>query len=92
MARPGAGSQKGKPPPSVSVWGPRLAMRTKASRRPDGHSTARSASRDLPRPKVGQGLLVDAKLEPVASRYLGDPEAVKARAEAVARQAEKKPA
>ena len=35
---------------------------------------------------------LDAKLEPVASRYLGDPEAVKARAEAVARQAEKKPA
>jgi len=33
---------------------------------------------------------LDAKLAPVASRYLGDPEAVKARAEAVARQAEKK--
>jgi 2,3-bisphosphoglycerate-dependent phosphoglycerate mutase len=33
---------------------------------------------------------LDAKLAPVSSRYLGDPEAVKARAEAVARQAEKK--
>ncbi len=33
---------------------------------------------------------LDAKLTPLSSRYLGDPEAVKARAEAVARQAEKK--
>ena len=33
---------------------------------------------------------LDAKLAPVSSRYLGDPEAVKARAEAVARQTEKK--
>ena len=33
---------------------------------------------------------VDESLQPLASRYLGDPEAVKARAEAVARQAEKK--
>jgi 2,3-bisphosphoglycerate-dependent phosphoglycerate mutase len=33
---------------------------------------------------------LDAKLAPVSSRYLGDPEAVKARAEAVARQTERK--
>jgi 2,3-bisphosphoglycerate-dependent phosphoglycerate mutase len=33
---------------------------------------------------------LDAKLTPLSSRYLGDAEAVKARAEAVARQAEKK--
>jgi 2,3-bisphosphoglycerate-dependent phosphoglycerate mutase len=33
---------------------------------------------------------LDAKLAPLSSRYLGDPEAVKARAEAVARQTEKK--
>ena len=33
---------------------------------------------------------LDAKLAPVSSRYLGDPEAVKARAEAVARQTDKK--
>ena len=33
---------------------------------------------------------LDAKLQPVSSRYLGDAEAVKARAEAVARQAEAK--
>jgi 2,3-bisphosphoglycerate-dependent phosphoglycerate mutase len=33
---------------------------------------------------------LDAKLTPVASRYLGDPEAVKARAEAVAKQTEVK--
>ncbi len=33
---------------------------------------------------------LDESLQPLASRYLGDPEAVKARAEAVARQAEKK--
>ncbi|MFO1406959.1 MAG: 2,3-diphosphoglycerate-dependent phosphoglycerate mutase [Steroidobacteraceae bacterium] len=33
---------------------------------------------------------LDAALQPVSSRYLGDPEAVKARAEAVARQAERK--
>jgi len=33
---------------------------------------------------------LDAKLVPVASRYLGDPEAVKARAEAVAKQTERK--
>jgi len=33
---------------------------------------------------------LDADLKPISSRYLGDAEAVKARAEAVARQAEKK--
>jgi 2,3-bisphosphoglycerate-dependent phosphoglycerate mutase len=33
---------------------------------------------------------LDVGLKPLARRYLGDPEAVKARAEAVARQAEKK--
>jgi 2,3-bisphosphoglycerate-dependent phosphoglycerate mutase len=33
---------------------------------------------------------LDAKLKPVSSRYLGDAEAVRARAEAVARQTEKK--
>jgi 2,3-bisphosphoglycerate-dependent phosphoglycerate mutase len=33
---------------------------------------------------------LDAKLVPLSSRYLGDPEAVKARAEAVAKQAEQK--
>ncbi len=33
---------------------------------------------------------LDAQLKPVSSRYLGDAEAVKARAEAVAKQAEKK--
>jgi 2,3-bisphosphoglycerate-dependent phosphoglycerate mutase len=33
---------------------------------------------------------LDARLEPVSSRYLGDAAAVKARAEAVARQAEQK--
>jgi 2,3-bisphosphoglycerate-dependent phosphoglycerate mutase len=33
---------------------------------------------------------LDAKLTPVSSRYLGDPEAIKARAEAVAKQTEKK--
>lgn len=34
---------------------------------------------------------LDARLAPVASRYLGDAEAIKARAEAVARQTEAKP-
>ncbi|MFO1393606.1 MAG: 2,3-diphosphoglycerate-dependent phosphoglycerate mutase [Steroidobacteraceae bacterium] len=33
---------------------------------------------------------LDSHMQPTASRYLGDPEAVKARAEAVARQTEKK--
>jgi 2,3-bisphosphoglycerate-dependent phosphoglycerate mutase len=33
---------------------------------------------------------LDSNLRPRSSRYLGDAEAVKARAEAVARQAEKK--
>jgi 2,3-bisphosphoglycerate-dependent phosphoglycerate mutase len=33
---------------------------------------------------------LDSHMSPVSSRYLGDPEAVKARAEAVARQAERK--
>jgi len=33
---------------------------------------------------------LDSQLQPVSSRYLGDPEAVKARAEAVARQTESK--
>jgi 2,3-bisphosphoglycerate-dependent phosphoglycerate mutase len=34
--------------------------------------------------------VLDDQLKPVTSRYLGDAEAIKARAEAVARQAEKK--
>ena len=33
---------------------------------------------------------LDSKLQPISSRYLGDAEAVKARAEAVARQTETK--
>jgi 2,3-bisphosphoglycerate-dependent phosphoglycerate mutase len=33
---------------------------------------------------------LDAGLAPISRRYLGDPEAVKARAEAVARQTERK--
>ena len=33
---------------------------------------------------------LDASLRPLSSRYLGDAEAIKARAEAVARQTEKK--
>ena len=33
---------------------------------------------------------LDESMQPLGSRYLGDPEAVKARAEAVARQAERK--
>ena len=33
---------------------------------------------------------LDSRLKPVSSRYLGDPEAIKARAQAVARQAERK--
>jgi 2,3-bisphosphoglycerate-dependent phosphoglycerate mutase len=33
---------------------------------------------------------LDSKLQPIASRYLGDADAIKARAEAVARQAEAK--
>ena len=33
---------------------------------------------------------LDSRLKPVSSRYLGDPEAIKARAEAVARQTERK--
>jgi hypothetical protein len=32
---------------------------------------------------------LDAALRPIASRYLGDPEAIRAAAEAVRRQAEK---
>jgi 2,3-bisphosphoglycerate-dependent phosphoglycerate mutase len=31
--------------------------------------------------------VLDGQLKPVTSRYLGDPDAIKARAEAVARQA-----
>jgi 2,3-bisphosphoglycerate-dependent phosphoglycerate mutase len=33
---------------------------------------------------------LDAQLKPISSRYLGDPEAIKAAAEAVRRQTEKK--
>jgi len=33
---------------------------------------------------------LDDQLKPISSRYLGDPEAIKAAAEAVRRQAEKK--
>jgi 2,3-bisphosphoglycerate-dependent phosphoglycerate mutase len=55
----------------------------------DGISDADIVELNIP---TGVPLLyeLDARLKPVSSRYLGDAEAVKARAEAVARQAEKK--
>jgi 2,3-bisphosphoglycerate-dependent phosphoglycerate mutase len=55
----------------------------------DGMSDAAIVELNIP---TGVPLLyeLDAALTPKASRYLGDPEAVKARAEAVARQTEKK--
>jgi 2,3-bisphosphoglycerate-dependent phosphoglycerate mutase len=55
----------------------------------DGKSEAEIVELNIP---TGVPLLyeLDAKLQPVSSRYLGDAEAVKARAEAVARQAEAK--
>ncbi len=55
----------------------------------DGMSDADIVELNIP---TGVPLLyeLDANLRPVASRYLGDAEAVKARAEAVAKQTEKK--
>jgi 2,3-bisphosphoglycerate-dependent phosphoglycerate mutase len=55
----------------------------------DGISDADIVELNIP---TGVPLLyeLDAQLQPVSSRYLGDAEAVKARAEAVARQAEAK--
>jgi 2,3-bisphosphoglycerate-dependent phosphoglycerate mutase len=55
----------------------------------DGMSDAAIVELNIP---TGVPLLyeLDTALRPKASRYLGDPEAVKARAEAVARQTEKK--
>ncbi len=55
----------------------------------DGMSDSAIVELNIP---TGVPLLyeLDAHLKPVSSRYLGDAEAVKARAEAVARQAEKK--
>ena len=55
----------------------------------DGISDADIVELNIP---TGVPLLyeLDAKLQPLSSRYLGDAEAVKARAEAVARQAEQK--
>jgi len=55
----------------------------------DGISDADIVELNIP---TGVPLLyeLDAKLQPLSSRYLGDAEAVKARAEAVARQAEAK--
>jgi len=55
----------------------------------DGISDADIVELNIP---TGVPLLyeLDAKLQPVSSRYLGDAAAVKARAEAVARQAEQK--
>ncbi|MGI9247348.1 MAG: 2,3-diphosphoglycerate-dependent phosphoglycerate mutase [Steroidobacteraceae bacterium] len=55
----------------------------------DGMSDAAIVELNIP---TGVPLLyeLDANLKPLASRYLGDPEAVRARAEAVAKQAEKK--
>jgi 2,3-bisphosphoglycerate-dependent phosphoglycerate mutase len=55
----------------------------------DGMSDAAIVELNIP---TGVPLLyeLDAALKPKSSRYLGDPEAVKARAEAVARQTEKK--
>jgi 2,3-bisphosphoglycerate-dependent phosphoglycerate mutase len=55
----------------------------------DGMSDAEIVELNIP---TGVPLLygLDAELKPVSRRYLGDPEAVKARAEAVARQTERK--
>jgi 2,3-bisphosphoglycerate-dependent phosphoglycerate mutase len=55
----------------------------------DGMSDAAIVELNIP---TGVPLLydLDADLKPISSRYLGDAEAVKARAEAVARQTEKK--
>jgi 2,3-bisphosphoglycerate-dependent phosphoglycerate mutase len=55
----------------------------------DGMSDSAIVELNIP---TGVPLLyeLDAALKPKASRYLGDQEAIKARAEAVARQAEKK--
>ncbi|MCE3286030.1 MAG: hypothetical protein K0R70_2286 [Steroidobacteraceae bacterium] len=55
----------------------------------DGMSDADIVELNIP---TGVPLLydLDAGLAPVSRRYLGDPEAVRARAEAVARQTEKK--
>jgi 2,3-bisphosphoglycerate-dependent phosphoglycerate mutase len=55
----------------------------------DGVSDAAIVELNIP---TGVPLLyeLDADLKPLSSRYLGDPEAVKARAEAVARQTERK--
>lgn len=55
----------------------------------DGISDSEIVELNIP---TGVPLLyeLDAALRPVGSRYLGDPQAAKARAEAVARQAEKK--
>ena len=55
----------------------------------DGISDADIVELNIP---TGVPLLyeLDAQLKPVSSRYLGDAEAVKARAEAVARQTEAK--
>jgi 2,3-bisphosphoglycerate-dependent phosphoglycerate mutase len=55
----------------------------------DGISDAAIVELNIP---TGVPLLyeLDSQLKPLASRYLGDAEAVKARAEAVARQTEAK--
>ena len=55
----------------------------------DGMSDADIVELNIP---TGVPLLyeLDGKLQPLSSRYLGDAEAVKARAEAVAKQTEKK--
>jgi 2,3-bisphosphoglycerate-dependent phosphoglycerate mutase len=55
----------------------------------DGKSEAEIVELNIP---TGVPLLyeLDAQLKPVSSRYLGDPEAIKAAAEAVRRQTEKK--
>jgi 2,3-bisphosphoglycerate-dependent phosphoglycerate mutase len=55
----------------------------------DGMSDADIVELNIP---TGVPLLytLDAQLKPLSSRYLGDAEAVKARAEAVAKQTEKK--
>ncbi len=55
----------------------------------DGMSDADIVELNIP---TGVPLLytLDANLKPLSSRYLGDAEAVKARAEAVAKQTEKK--
>jgi 2,3-bisphosphoglycerate-dependent phosphoglycerate mutase len=55
----------------------------------DGVSDSEIVELNIP---TGVPLLyeLDGDLKPLASRYLGDPEAVKARAEAVAKQTERK--